>query len=129
MERKRQNILNRECSVGMCKVVYVTFCYNTFPVVLTSEETTVTAVQETPSLSWNPDAHDLIRKSRPLIHNQPQSNPTHFFLCRLFRVLFNIISHYHLCLSNNVVQYICEIAFLKLSGIKSFFVCRDTAGT
>jgi len=105
----------------MCKVVYVTFFYNIFPGFNIWRNIPVIAVQLTPSLSWNPDAHDLIQKSRPLIHNQSQKNPIHFFLCRLFRALFNIISHPHLCLSSNVVQCIFQTAFLILNGIKEFF--------
>jgi len=66
----------------MCKAVYVTFFYNMFPGIYIWRNIPVTAVQETPRLSWNPDAHGLEQKSRPLIHNQPQKNPIHFFLCR-----------------------------------------------
>jgi hypothetical protein len=80
MESKRQKILNRQCSVDTCEFVFVIFTYNVFPGFKIWINIPATAVQETLSLSRNQDAQDLIQKSQPLIHNQPQINPTHFFL-------------------------------------------------
>jgi hypothetical protein len=111
MESKRHKILNREWSVDTCEFVFVIFTYNMFPGFKIWINIPATAFQETLSLSRNPNAQDLIQKSRPLIHSQPQMNPTHFFFVVCLGPVLILYPIY---------TYICQAMWYNIFAKKNF---------
>jgi hypothetical protein len=57
---------------------------------LSSETASCGAIQELPSILWNPNVHSHVHKSPPLFHFLSQINPLHIIPSYLSKIHCNI---------------------------------------